>query len=90
MERDKVVGICDLDTRALVRHIRQSGAMNAIICSDGTSEATLVEMLNAVPSMAGMELSSEVTCSEVYDAECWRLPTIQIRRWPNYCYKFID
>jgi carbamoyl-phosphate synthase small subunit len=68
MERDKVVGICDLDTRALVRHIRQSGAMNAIICSDGTSEATLVEMLNAVPSMAGMELSSEVTCSEAYDA----------------------
>ena len=63
-----VVAISDVDTRALVSYIRDNGAMNAIICSDGTSEATLVDMLNAVPSMAGMELSSEVTCSEAYDA----------------------
>lgn len=68
MVRDNVVGICDLDTRALVRHIRQSGAMNAIICSDGTDEGELKEMLADVPSMEGMELSSEVTCAEVHDA----------------------
>jgi carbamoyl-phosphate synthase small subunit len=68
MVRDAVVGICDLDTRALVRHIGQSGAMNAIICSDGTDEAKLKEMLQSVPSMEGMELSSEVTCTEAYDA----------------------
>ena len=68
MVRDNVVGICDLDTRALVRHIRQSGAMNAIICSDGTDEAELKETLAAVPSMEGMELSSEVTCAEAHDA----------------------
>ncbi len=68
MVRDEVVGICDVDTRALVRHIRQSGAMNAIVCSDGTEESRLKEMLEEVPSMEGMELSSEVTCKEPYDA----------------------
>ena len=68
MVRDSVVGICDLDTRALVRHIRQSGAMNAVICSDGTDDSRLKEILDAVPSMAGMELSSEVTCSSAHDA----------------------
>lgn len=67
MKRDEVVGICDIDTRALVRHIRQSGAMNAIICSDGTEEEVLVKMLKDVPSMEGMELSSEVTALEAYN-----------------------
>jgi carbamoyl-phosphate synthase small subunit len=65
--RDGVVGICDLDTRALVRHIRQTGAMNAIICSDGTNEAELMKQLQSVPSMEGLELSSAVTASEVFD-----------------------
>jgi len=68
LERDAVVGICDLDTRALVRHIRQSGAMNAIICSDGTDESELMRRLEAVPSMEGLELSSEVTTAAEYDA----------------------
>ena len=68
MDRDGVVGICDVDTRALVRHIRQKGAMNAIICSDGTDEAELKRQLDQVPSMEGLELSSEVTCSEPYVA----------------------
>lgn len=69
MDRDGVVGICDLDTRALVRHIRQKGAMNAIICSDGTDEAELVQRLKSVPSMEGLELSSEVTCDAPYVVE---------------------
>jgi len=67
MDRDGVVGICDVDTRALVRHIRQKGAMNAIICSDGTDEAELKRQLAAVPSMEGLELSSEVTCEKPYE-----------------------
>ena len=66
MDRDGTVGICDLDTRALVRHIRQKGAMNAIICSDGTDEEDLKRQLEQVPSMEGLELSSEVTCAEPY------------------------
>ncbi len=67
LDRDGVVGICEVDTRALVRHIREQGAMNAIICSDGTDEAELRKQLANVPSMEGLELSSEVTCSEPYE-----------------------
>lgn len=67
LERDDVVGICDLDTRALVRHIRQCGAMNAVICSDGTDESELMKRLQEVPSMEGLELSSAVTTPEIYD-----------------------
>ena len=54
------VGITDLDTRALVRHIRDAGAMNAIISSEILDEAKLKKMLEDVPSMEGLELSSFV------------------------------
>jgi carbamoyl-phosphate synthase small subunit len=65
-ESNKVVGISDVDTRALVRHIRQAGAMNCIISTDGTSLAKLKEQLSKVPSMEGLELASKVSCSEPY------------------------
>jgi carbamoyl-phosphate synthase small subunit len=58
--RDTISGISDVDTRALVRHIRQKGAMNAIISSEILDIATLKEMLDKVPSMDGLELSSKV------------------------------
>jgi carbamoyl-phosphate synthase small subunit len=67
LERDEVVGICGVDTRALVRHIRKAGAMNAIICSDGTDEKVLAERLKGVPSMEGLELSSEVSTTESFE-----------------------
>lgn len=65
-EKNKLVGISDVDTRALVRHIRQAGAMNCIISNDGTSVATLREQLKAVPSMDGLELASKVSCKEAF------------------------
>lgn len=65
-ERNKMVGISDVDTRALVRHIRQAGAMNCIISNDGTSVEDLKEQLKSVPSMDGLELASKVSCTEPY------------------------
>jgi carbamoyl-phosphate synthase small subunit len=65
--RDGVVGICDIDTRALVRHIRKAGAMNCIISSETTDIDTLKEQLQSVPSMDGLELSSKVACTEAYE-----------------------
>ena len=62
-------GITGVDTRAIVRHIRDKGAMNAIISSDGTSEEALKEQLAQVPSMAGLELASQVSCKEAYTVE---------------------
>lgn len=65
LERNDVVGIADIDTRMLVRHIRSKGAMNAIISSELNGEALKAE-LNKVPSMAGLELSSVVSTRESY------------------------
>ncbi|NVK28873.1 MAG: glutamine-hydrolyzing carbamoyl-phosphate synthase small subunit [Flavobacteriia bacterium] len=60
------VAICDVDTRALVRHIRDSGAMNAIISTEITNIEDLKAELSKVPSMEGLELSSKVSTKEKY------------------------
>jgi carbamoyl-phosphate synthase small subunit len=65
LEKNNIVGITDLDTRKLVRHIRSKGAMNAIISSDHSPEQ-LKEELNKIPSMDGLELSSVVTTKKNY------------------------
>lgn len=61
-----IVAICDVDTRALVRHIRSKGAMNAIISSEITDIEKLKAKLAEVPSMEGLELSSKVTTKQPY------------------------
>lgn len=67
MEQNQTVGISDIDTRALVRHIRNKGAMNAIISSEILDIASLTEKLKEVPSMEGLELSSRVSTKEVFE-----------------------
>ena len=67
MIEDKKVGISDIDTRALVRHIRSKGAMNAIISSEDVSIDILKEKLSKVPSMDGLELSSKVATKVEYE-----------------------
>ena len=66
-ENQNLVGISDVDTRALVRHIRDKGAMNAIISSSNLDIEDLKSQLNKVPSMEGLELSSKVCTSEPYE-----------------------
>ncbi|PRY54544.1 carbamoyl-phosphate synthase small subunit [Arcticibacter pallidicorallinus] len=65
-QEENVVGISDVDTRSLVRHIRDKGAMNAIISSEVLDIEELKKMLAAVPSMDGLELSSQVSTKEPY------------------------
>ncbi|MCE3006911.1 MAG: glutamine-hydrolyzing carbamoyl-phosphate synthase small subunit [Bacteroidetes bacterium] len=66
LARNGVVGISGIDTRSLVRHIRERGAMNAIISSETTHTKTLLTQLAACPSMEGQELSSKVSTHEPY------------------------
>ncbi|MEH0158377.1 glutamine-hydrolyzing carbamoyl-phosphate synthase small subunit [Limibacter armeniacum] len=66
LERANIVGIADIDTRKLVRHIRQQGAMNAIISSETDDIEKIKEKLEATPSMEGLELSSLVSTKERY------------------------
>jgi carbamoyl-phosphate synthase small subunit len=61
------VGIADVDTRALVRHIRSKGAMNAIISSENLNTEALKSQLATIPDMNGLELSSKVATTEAYD-----------------------
>jgi carbamoyl-phosphate synthase small subunit len=62
-----IVAISDIDTRALVRHLRSKGAMNGIISSEITDIAKLKDQLKKVPSMQGLELSSKVTTDKPYE-----------------------
>ncbi|MCS3685505.1 glutamine-hydrolyzing carbamoyl-phosphate synthase small subunit [Salinibacter ruber] len=66
MQRFGLVGIAGVDTRALVRHVRDKGVMNAVISSDELSGETLVQKAKDWPSMAGHELASKVTVEEPY------------------------
>jgi len=66
-EKQNIVAISDLDTRALVRYIRDKGAMNCIISSDNYDLDKLKTQLSKVPSMAGLELSSKVSTKKQYD-----------------------
>lgn len=61
-----IVAIADVDTRALVRHIRDNGAMNAVISTEVERMEELKEELKATPSMEGLELCSLVSSKEVY------------------------
>jgi carbamoyl-phosphate synthase small subunit len=66
LERNNTVGIAGLDTRSLVRHIRNQGAMNAIISSEMEGNV-LQEELEKIPSMKALELSTRVTTNESYE-----------------------
>lgn len=66
--KDGIVAISDVDTRAIVRYIRDKGAMNCIISSSEYDIEKLKQKLREVPSMAGLELSSKVTTKKAYEA----------------------
>ena len=65
-EKQNLICISDVDTRALVSYIRDHGAQNAVICTDGTSVAELKQLLGSVPDMKGLELASKVSTTEPY------------------------
>ncbi len=67
MREHELVGISGVDTRALVRHIREQGVMNAVISSTDLDDERLIEKARRWPSMDGLELASKVTLAEAYD-----------------------
>lgn len=62
-----ITGIAGVDTRKLVRHIRSKGAMNGIISSEISDIKELKAELDKIPSMEGLELSSEVSTNAPYE-----------------------
>ncbi len=65
-EENNLVCIYDIDTRSIVKNIRDKGAMNCIISSEIFELEVLKAKLNEVPSMEGLELASYVTTTEAY------------------------
>jgi len=61
-----VLGIEDLDTRALVRHIRKFGAMRAVISTSDLDPDSLVKKAKQIPSMQGSDLVGKVTTKKPY------------------------
>jgi carbamoyl-phosphate synthase small subunit len=64
-----VVGISEVDTRRLTRHIRSAGAMRAGISSELEDPAALLDLVRAAPQMAGADLAREVSTPTAYDVD---------------------
>ncbi|HET7215129.1 MAG TPA: glutamine-hydrolyzing carbamoyl-phosphate synthase small subunit, partial [Terriglobia bacterium] len=67
--------ISDIDTRALVRHLRTHGSMRAALSTVDFDEQSLLRKVKASPSMIGLDLASRVTTSALYD---WSEPSADI------------
>ncbi|WP_375425093.1 glutamine-hydrolyzing carbamoyl-phosphate synthase small subunit [uncultured Friedmanniella sp.] len=61
-----IVGMCDVDTRALTRHLRERGAMRVGVSSVETDPEALLKRVLEAPGMAGAHLADEVTTAEPY------------------------
>ncbi len=79
LTRHNIPVLWDVDTRALVRHIRQVGALRGVVSTDGTPAALLVEEAHALPSMAGLELASRVSAAKQY---AWDRGSIELTASP--------
>jgi carbamoyl-phosphate synthase small subunit len=66
LNRHKIPVLWDIDTRALVRHIRSVGALRGVVATDGTPADQLIHEAKQLPNMAGQELASRVSCSKNY------------------------
>jgi len=66
LEAHNVPVIWDIDTRALVLHLRKVGALRGVVSTDGTPSEKLIAEARALPTMAGQELASRVTCAKTY------------------------
>ena len=66
LKENKIVGIKEIDTRSLTRHIRDKGAMNGIISSNDLDIQSLDKKLKKFPDMNGLDLAKVVTTQKKY------------------------
>lgn len=65
-EESNIVSISDVDTRSIVRYVRERGSMNCIISSETLDVEALKKQLAKVPKMEGLELASKVSTKQSY------------------------
>lgn len=66
LKKGGVLGVEDLDTRALTRHIRTAGAMRAVISTEDLNPKALIKRANEIPGMTGQDLASLVSTGTPY------------------------
>lgn len=72
--KHSIVAVCGIDTRALVTHIREKGAMNCIISSGDETIESLSKRLKNIPSMNGLDLADKVSTEVPYTVGNERAP----------------
>lgn len=83
LKRWNIVALEGIDTRALVRHIRDKGAMRACISTKDLNDDSLVEKARVSPSMENRELASVVTTKQPYE-----VASVGDERFHVVCYDF--
>ena len=68
LKGQNIVGIKDIDTRALTIHLRKNGSMNGIIFSSDQSISNMKKVLSNYPKMEGLDLVKKVSVTQKY---CW-------------------
>jgi carbamoyl-phosphate synthase small subunit len=67
MQAHGIVGIEGIDTRALVRHLRDHGSQEAVLSTTSDDPAALIAKARSLPGLVGRDLVKEVTCAEPYE-----------------------
>ena len=67
LNQHRIMGVEGLDTRAITRHIRLTGAMKAVLSTEETNQDRLVEKAKTSPGLLGRDLVKEVTCERPYE-----------------------
>ncbi len=75
LQANNVVGIADIDTRALVRHLRDNGSQTGVIASDSMSEEEAVKQAQAWEGLEGKDLVGQVSRTDI---DTWRHGTYQL------------
>jgi carbamoyl-phosphate synthase small subunit len=88
LQQHNIPGIYGIDTRALTRILRSSGAMNGAISTEILDEKELLKQVAAAPSMLGLNLVNEVTTKQVYEwsdptAESWEFRPVMAKDDPT-------
>jgi carbamoyl-phosphate synthase small subunit len=86
LKRHKIVGISEVDTRALVLHIRSRGAMRGIISTTSADPDELVKKSLSIQTMLGRDLASAVSCKESYSRS--HDPTPGLKRFKVVAYDY--
>lgn len=88
LAENAIPGISGIDTRALTRHIREAGAMRAVLSSIDDDAAAVVAKARASPFLEGRDLVKDVTCMDAWEWEAETAPDRPVVALLDYGVKY--